>query len=81
MEHISKRPRSIKEELRPKQSSGAKRRAEGTEILAPNYMSTENRGPKGVPGGPGRVRTGSRSEEGMGAHLRGGLVVKGGGWN
>ena len=40
MEHMSKRPRSIKEELRAKQSSEAKRRAEGTKILAPNYMTT-----------------------------------------
>ena len=37
---MSKRSRSIKEELRAKQSSEAKRRAEGTEILAPNYMTT-----------------------------------------
>ena len=40
VEHMSKRPRLIKEELRVKQSSEAKRRAEGTEILAPNYMTT-----------------------------------------
>ena len=40
VEHMTERPRSIKEELRAKQSSEAKRRAEGTEILAPNYMST-----------------------------------------
>ena len=40
MEHMSKRPRSIKEELRANQSSEAKRRAEGTEILVPNYMTT-----------------------------------------
>ena len=40
MEHMSKRPRSIKEELGAKQSSDAKRRAQGTKILAPNYMTT-----------------------------------------
>ena len=40
MEHMSKLPRSIKGELRAKQSSEAKRRAEGTEILAPKYMTT-----------------------------------------
>ena len=40
VEHISNRPRLIKEELRAKQSSEPKRRAEGTEILAPNYMTT-----------------------------------------
>ena len=40
MEHMSKRPWLIKEGLRAKQSSEAKRSAEGTEILAPNYMTT-----------------------------------------
>ena len=40
MEHMSKRPRSIKGELRAKQSSEATRRAEGTEILAPDHMTT-----------------------------------------
>ena len=40
MEHMSKRPWLIKEGLRAKQSSEDKRRAEGTEILAPNYMTT-----------------------------------------
>ena len=40
MEHISNHPWLIREELRAKQSSEAKRRAEGTEILAPNYMTS-----------------------------------------
>ena len=40
VEHMSNRPRSIKEELRAKQISEAERRAEGTQILAPNYMTT-----------------------------------------
>ena len=40
MEHMSNRQWLIREELRVKQSSEAKRRAEGTEILAPNYMTT-----------------------------------------
>ena len=40
MEHMSNRPWSIREELRAKQSSDAKRRAEGTEMLAPTYMTT-----------------------------------------
>ena len=40
VEHMSKGPWPIKEELRAKQSSEVKSMAEGTEILAPNYMTT-----------------------------------------
>ena len=40
VEHMSNRPWLIREELTAKQSSESKRRAEGTEILAPNYMTT-----------------------------------------
>ena len=41
VEHMSNRPWSIREELRAKQSSEAKRRAEGPEILAPKDMNTK----------------------------------------
>ena len=92
VEHTTNRPWLIRDELRAKQKSEARRRAEGTEILAPNNGTT--RWGVQVVELEQRIEVTKECREaqaelsqavaqtgGMGAHLRAGLIVKQGGWN